>query len=51
MIEYYNHPTYNDKWIIDLYKGKRKGYWSLSAGKFLIMQFHRNFYVIPLKRR
>ena len=26
MIEYYNHPTYNDKWIVDLYKGKTEGY-------------------------
>ncbi len=26
MIEYFNHPTHNDKWIVDLYKGKRGGY-------------------------
>jgi hypothetical protein len=26
MIEYFNHPTHNDKWIVDLYKGKKGGY-------------------------
>ena len=26
MIEYYNHLTNNDKWIVDIYKGKRNGY-------------------------
>jgi FkbM family methyltransferase len=26
MIEFYNQPTNNDKWIVDLYKEKRGGY-------------------------
>jgi len=31
MIEYYNHPTNNDKWIIDLYQGKVDGFF-IEAG-------------------
>jgi hypothetical protein len=26
MMEYYNEPTNNDRWIIDIYKGKKGGY-------------------------
>jgi hypothetical protein len=26
MIEYYNRSTNNDRWIVDLYKGKKNGY-------------------------
>jgi len=33
MIEYYNHPTNNDKWIVDLYKGKEGGFF-VEAGAF-----------------
>lgn len=33
IIEYYNYPTNNDKWIVDLFKGKEDGFF-VEAGAF-----------------
>ena len=28
MVEYFNHPNNSDKWIVDLCKGKKGGYFA-----------------------